>query len=230
MIWYLWPGSRPRPLVAARSIPRGADVSLILHRAEHLVAPLPRRPRVEERVVFGGRLGKAGDHRRLGQVEFFGRFVEVGLRRRLGADRGAAFDRPVGRGVEVGGEDPFLRVGFLLLVGQVGFDDLPLDRLFRVLDVEVADQLLGDGRRALHGLAAGKRVLPGGADDPGVVERAVVEVVLVLDRDRRVLEVLRQRLRGDRLADAARLDEADQAAVGGVDRRGASVLDRFQAR
>ena len=66
------------------------------------------------------------------------------------------------------------------------FDQLSLQRLFGVLDVEVADQLLGDRRGALHRLAAGQQVLPGGAGDPGRVERAVVEEVRVLDRDRGV--------------------------------------------
>ena len=76
--------------------------------------------------------------------------------------------------------------------GQVGFDQLALERLFGVLDVEVADQLLGDRRGALDRLAAGQQVLPGGAGDAFGVERPVVEEVLVLDRDRGVLERLRQ--------------------------------------
>ena len=184
---------------------------------------------VEERVVFGGRLGQPGDQRRFVQLQVLGRLAEVGLRRRLDPDRGLPFDRAVGGRVQVGGEDPVLRVGFLLLVGEVRFDQLSLDRLFGVLDVEVADQLLGDGRGPLHRLAAGEQVLPGGASDPGRVERAVVEVVLVLDRDRRVPERLRHRPFGDRLADVFGLDEADQAAVGGVDRRGAALLHRFEA-
>src|SRR5260221_7938893 len=112
----------------------------------------------------------------------------------------------------------------------MGFDQLSLDRLFGVLDVEVADQLLSDGRGALDRLSPCQQILPGGARDPGWVERAVVEEVLVLDRDRGVLEVLRQRGRGHGLADVVRADEADQSPVGGVDRRRAALLDRLQAR
>ena len=208
----------------------GADVALLLHRPQHLVAALGRRRRVEEGVVFGGRLRQAGDQRRLGQVEVLGRLAEVGLRRRLGPDRGLPFDRPVGGGVEVGGEDPVLVVRFLELLGEVGFDQLALDRVFGVLDVEVADQLLGDRRGALDRLAAGEDVLPGGAGDAFGVDRAVLVEVLVLDRDRRVLERLRQRPFRHRLADVVGADEPDQAAVGGVDRRGAALLDRLQAR
>ena len=112
---------------------------------------------------------------------------------------------------------------------EVRFDQLSLDRLFGVLDVEVADELLGDRRGALDRACPGLDVLQRGADDRRRVDRAVVEEAPVLDRDRRLLEVLGQLRRGDRLADVAGADEADQAAVGGVDRRGAALLDRLQA-
>ena len=172
-----------------------ADVALFDHRPEHLVAPFQSRLGVEEGVVFRGRLRQAGDQRRLGQVEVLGRFAEVGLRRRLGPDRGLPFDRPVGRGVEVLGEDPVAVVLFEEFFGEFRFGDLAFQRLFVVLDVEVADQLLGDRRGALDRLAAGQQVLPAGAGDALVVERPVAEEVLVLDRDRRVLEGFRQRFR-----------------------------------
>ena len=166
---------------------------------------LQRRLRVEEGVVFGGRLRQPGEQRRLGQVQFLGRFREVGLRGRLGADRGLPFDRPVRRGVEVGVEDPVAAVLFEQFVGEARFDQLSLERVFGVLDVEVADQLLGDRRGALDRLAAGLDVLPGGAGDAFGVERFVLEEVLVLDRDRRLLQVLRQILAAaDRLADVVR--------------------------
>jgi len=229
MIRYLWPGVEAEAAVDRLAVFGAGDVVLLVHRRQHLVAALQRRVRIEEGVVFGGRLGQAGDQRRFVQAQLFRRLAEVGLRRRLGPDRGLSFDRPVGRRVEVGGEDPFLRVGFLLLVGKVCFDQLSFQRLFGVLDVEVADQLLGDRRGTLDRLAAGEQVLPGGAGDPGRIERTVVEVVLVLDRDRGVPEALRQRPRGDRLADVFGVDEADQAAVGGVDRRGTALLHRFEA-
>jgi len=40
-------------------------------------------------------------------------------------------------------------VRFLQLNRKRGFDQLSLDRVFRVVDIEVANQLLGDRRGAL---------------------------------------------------------------------------------
>ena len=209
-------------------VTRPGDVALFVHRPQHLVAPLQRRLRVEERVVFRGRLRQPGDQRRLGQVQFRGRFVEVGLRRRFHPERGLPFVGPVRRRVQVGVEDPAAAVRFEELFRQVRFFDLPLQRVFRVADVEVADQLLGDRRGALDRLAARQQVLPGGAGDPGGVERAVFPEVLVLDRDRGVLQHFRDLAAGDRLAHVFRVDVADQLAVAAVDRRGAALLHRFE--
>ena len=57
------------PRLEACSYSLCGDVALLLHRLEHLVAPLEGGLRVQERVVLGGRLRQPGDHRRLGQVE-----------------------------------------------------------------------------------------------------------------------------------------------------------------
>ena len=83
-----------------------------------------------------------------------------------------------------------LGMGFLLLFGEVRFDQLALDRVFGMLDVEVANQLLGDCRGTLNGLATGEQILQGGPRDAGRVDAAVVIEVLVLYRDRRLLEEL----------------------------------------
>jgi hypothetical protein len=117
----------------------------------------------------------------------------------------------------------------LLFFGEVRFLELALERVFGVLDVEVADQLLGDRRGALNGLAAGEDVLPDRAGDAGVVEGAVLEEVLVLDRHRGVTQRLGHRAFAHWLTDVFGLDEADQAAVGGVDRRRATLLHRLEA-
>ncbi len=223
-------GFEAEPVGARGAVFGLADVALFDHRPQHLVAPFQRRLGVEEGVVFGGRLRQPGDHRRLGQVEVLGRFAEVGLRRRLGSDGSLAVDRPVRRRVEVLGQDPVAVMRFEEFLRQRRFLDLPLQRVFRVVDVEVADQLLGDRRGALNRLAAGQRVLPGGAGDALRVEGAVGEEVLVLDRDGRVFQRFRQHFGRDGLTDVVGADEADQAAVGSVDRRGAALLDRFQAR
>ncbi len=70
----------------------------------------------------------------------------------------------------------------------------------------------------------------GGSDDRGVVDAAVVVEALVLDRDRRVLAVLREALPGDRRADLVGLDVAEQLTVRGVDGRGQTAVDRLAQR
>ena len=83
-----------RPLVALDS-PVLRDVAELGHLLNHLVAALLRTDRVEQRVVLGRRLRKAGEQRRLLERQLPDRLREVGLCRRLHADRGAALDRSV---------------------------------------------------------------------------------------------------------------------------------------
>ena len=78
----------------------------------------------------------------------------------------------------------------LVLLGHLRLADLALDRVLRVVDVEVADELLGDRRGALLDLAR-LEVLDRRADDRAVVDAVVLVEVLVLDRDRRLLELER---------------------------------------
>ena len=189
MVSYLWPRSSPSPAASACSYSLWVMYPCFVHRLEHLVAALHRGLRVQERVVLGGRLRQPGDQRRLRQVELRDRLREVGLGGGLDADRGATVGGPVRGGVQVLGEDLLLRVLLLVLLRPGRLADLPLDRLLRVGDVEVADQLLGDRRAALHRLA-GLQVLPACAHDRPVVDPAVLVEVLVLDRHRGVVEEL----------------------------------------
>jgi hypothetical protein len=117
-------------------------------------------------------------------------------------------------------------VALEILPRQLRLDDLAFERALRVLDAEVADQLLGDRRAALDRLA-GFEVGDGGADDALVVDPAVLVEALVLDRHRRQLQLLRDPLDRDRRAGDAGGDPAEAAAVGRVDRRVAALAYRF---
>ena len=101
----------------------------------------------------------------------------------------------------------------------------------RVLDVEVADQLLGDRRGALDRLAAGLRgpSRRRGRCPAGRARRGR-RSSCPRSRPWRPSASSGSAFGGDRLADVVRADEPDQAAVGGVDRRGAALLHRLQAR
>ena len=155
------------------------------------------------------------------------RLREVGLGGGLNAHRGAAVGGPVRGSVQVLREDLRLRVLLLVLLRPGRLADLPLDRLLRIGDVEVADQLLGDRRAALD-RSAGLQVLPAGAHDRPVVDPAVLVEVLVLDRHRRVVEHLGDLLGGHRVPDRVRLDVAQAAAVGSEDDRVGALLDGLQ--
>jgi hypothetical protein len=160
------------------------------------------------------------------ELEVLGRLVEDDPRGGLHADGGLAAERPVRRVVEVLVEDPPLVVDVLELLGELGLVDLALERAL-LGDVERADQLHGQRRAALDGLA-GLDVLDRRADDALGVDAVVVPEALVLDRDRRVLERLRDLLARDRGAQDVGLDEAEALAVGGVDDRRGALVDRLE--
>ena len=207
------PRSSPRPVLLDLLGLRRGDVALVGHRVENLVAPVDRVVGVGEGVVLGRRLRQAGQHRRLAQAEVLDVLVEEDLGGRLDADRRLADVGAVGGGVEVLVEDLVLRVLVLVLLRHRRFLDLALDVVLGVVDVEVADELLGDRRCALADLA-GLGVGDGGADDRAVVDAAVLVEVRVLDRDRPLLEVLGDLLELDRLAEDVRLHVAEAVAVG----------------
>ena len=72
-----------------------------------------------------------------------------------------------------------LRAGAILF-RHIALDDLALEGVLGVLDVEVADKLLGDGRGALAYLAR-LEVLERGSGDRNVVDASVLVEVLVFD-------------------------------------------------
>src|SRR4051794_41841457 len=98
-------------------------------------------------------------------------------------------------------------------------DDLAADRLARLRDVEVADQLLRDRRGALQRLAAGPEISAPGTDDRLHIDPALFEEALVLDRDRRVLQPRCDPVPGHRLANRPRMDHAPPGPAPGADRR-----------
>ena len=137
--------------------------------------------------------------------------VEVDLRGSLDPHRGVAGVGAVGGGVEVLLEDLPLRVAILVVHRHPRLVELALERVLGLLDVEVADELLGDRRRALLDVP-GLDVLDGRADDRVQVHAVVLIEVLVLDRDRRVLERLRDLLEINPLADDVGVDETQALA------------------
>ncbi len=217
-------GVEPESLSLHGSRPGLREEAELPHLLQHLVAPPERSLRVEDRVVLGGRLRQPGQHRLLRQVELPDRLGEVDLRGGADADRGGAFDRPVGGDVEVLAEDLLAGVALGVLDRQLRLDDLALEGPLRVADAEVADELLGDRRAALDGLA-GFEVLQLGPGDPLQVDAAVLVEALVLDRDRRQLQLLGNAPDRDRCARFVGIDQAELAAVGGVDGGVAAPID-----
>ena len=65
------------PLRVGRLGPLVGDVAELGHLPQHLVAARQRRRRVEDRVVFGGRLRQPGQQRRLRQAQLPDRLGEV---------------------------------------------------------------------------------------------------------------------------------------------------------
>jgi hypothetical protein len=129
---------------------------------------------------------------------------------------------PYGRVVEVLVEDPALAVDVLELLGDLGLVHLALERPL-LGDVERAHELHGQRRAALDGLA-GLDVLDRRADDALGVDAVVAPEALVLDRDRRVLERLRDLRVLDRRAQDVGLDEAQARSVRGVDDAGGALV------
>jgi len=115
----------------------------------------------------------------------------------------------------------------LVLLRHRGLLDLPRQRVLGIVDVEVADELLGDRRGALLDLA-GLGVGDAGADDRAVVDAAVLVEVRVLDRDRRLLQRGRDLLELDRLAEDVGLDVAEAVAGGIEDLRVGAIVGGSQ--
>jgi hypothetical protein len=71
-------------------------------------------------------------------------------------------------------------------------------------------------------------VLERRSDDRRGIDPAVLVEVLVLDRDGRLLEEVRDLLAVDRVADGVGLDVAEPRAVGRIDDRVGALVDRLQ--
>jgi hypothetical protein len=94
------------------------------HGLEDVAATAPGEVRRQERVVFRGRLGQAGQQRRLRQVELPHGLVEEHLRGRADAIGGLPADRAVRHIVEVAVKDPGLVVLVVQLLSELGLLDL----------------------------------------------------------------------------------------------------------
>ena len=169
-------------------------VAVLDHRVEHERAARERRGHVLDRVVVRWRLRQTREERHLPERELVQiEDPEVRRRRRLQPVRLI----PVVDLVEVHLED-------LLLAERPGRLDredrlLDLSREGRVVPEEAGlDELLGDGRSPL-GDAAARAVRLHGARDSADVDAGVRPERLVLDRDRRVLHRLGDRVERDQL-------------------------------
>jgi hypothetical protein len=148
---------------------------------------------------------------------------EVRLRRGLDPVRVAAVENLV----HVRVQDPALRLLARELDRETRFGCLAAERLRRLLDVEVARELLRDRRAALHDVARAD-VGEERARDAGIVEGPVVPEPPVLDRDRRFRDPRAHLAQGDRLTVPLGRDRAEQRVVRGEDERVLPDLDRAQ--
>ena len=208
-----------RPVAHHQRLGHGApgvgavDEAEIEHPPDHPVAARLGRLGLAARIVPGGRLGQAGQERRLGDGELIQRLVEVVERRRrhaVGAE--AEIDL-----VQVQLED--------LVLGERPLDP---ERQQRLLDLarqrdlagqeEVLGDLLGDGRGPDRPavLAEVPDVGQRGADDAEHVDPRMAVEILVLGGKECLDQALGDRL--DRHEDPLLLRVlGHQAAVGGVD-------------
>ncbi|MNZ95300.1 hypothetical protein D3C78_1144430 [compost metagenome] len=176
-----------RPFLELRKRGLAEHVALD-HLRQHRVAPRQRALGVEHRVVIARALEHAHQGRRFQHAELVGRLVEIGARGHLYAI--GVVEK--GHGVEVGLEDFVLGVERLDLERRDRFLELARER-GRAADfrgVEVARQLLGDGRSALPVTAQG--VDEGRSRAPPVQAVVAVEAVVLggdqgLDHGRRDL-------------------------------------------
>src|SRR5439155_9634038 len=190
------------------------DVSVPEHRAKHLVPAGDRLRRALERVEDGRRLRQAGQQRRLRQGELARRLGEV----RLGGCLDPVRVVPVVDPVHVGVEDPGLRFPAGQLDREARLGRLAPERLRLLRDVEIADELLGDRRPALHD-SPSLDVRVERAYDAQPVKCAVLVETSVLDRDRCGRSPLADLSEPYRLAVLLRGDRSQQRPVGGEDER-----------
>ena len=207
-------GPRPQRRRQRRLELGAGDVAVRVHRAEDVVAPCDGPLGRLDRVVLGRRLRQAGEGGGLDEREVPRPLREVRLRRRLDPVRVAAVEDLV----QVAGEDPVLRPLPVELDREAGLLDLALERPLVRHRVEVAHELLRDGRAALDD-APGLDVLHQRPGDALEVDAAVLVEAAVLDRDRRLREPRAHLLERDGLPVALGRDRPEEGVVGGVDER-----------
>ena len=166
-----------------------------------------------ERVVLGRRLRQAGEQRGLREGDVLDVLVEVRQRGGLDADRVVAVEDAV----EVVGEDLVLGVRLLVLDGQVGLLDLPVQRLVVAAERQDLHQLHGDRRGALQSSGTDE-IVQGRTGQAHVVDAVVLVEALVFDRDRRLLELVRDLRAGDQGAVLLAGHDPQQVPVAVVDR------------
>ena len=207
-------GPRPQRRRQRRLELGAGDVAVRVHRPEDVVAPCDRPLGRLDRVVLGRRLRQTGEGGGLDEREVPRPLREVRLRRRLDPVRVAAVEDLV----QVAGEDPVLRPLPVELDREAGLLDLALERPLVRHRVEVAHELLRDGRAALDD-APGLDVLHQRAGDALEVDAAVLVEAAVLDRDRRLREPRAHLLERDGLPVPLGRDRPQEGVVGGVDER-----------
>ena len=124
---------------------RRADQAVLQHRAQHLVAPPERVRRMADRIVDRRRLRQPCEERRLRERQPLRARREERLRACLRAERMPAVEHLV----EIRAEDPALRPCLRELLGEARLLQLARQRLPRLPDVEIPDELLRDRRAAL---------------------------------------------------------------------------------
>ena len=191
------------------------DPAVFQQAVDHIVAALDRAVMVADRMQRCRRLRQRGQVGGFRDREFVDRLVEIDQRGRgdaVGAETEIDF-------VEIQFEDLVFRIRALDPHRQQGFLDLARKR-YLVGQEEVLRHLLGDGGGALRP-AVGAVILcieDRGARHAGIVDAAMLVEVLVLGRQERVDDQLRNRL--DRQIQPAFLGIfAEQRAVGSVHAR-----------
>jgi hypothetical protein len=163
----------------------------LLHRLQHLVAPLDRALGVAVGVVGVGRLDHAGQERALRQRQVADVLVEVhprGLAEAVDAERAGLAQVDL---VQVQLQDVLLLRAPLQHEREQGLLRLALHGALRRQE-EVLAELLGDGAAAVRDLALAAHVADDGAHQPDGVEPGVAEEAAVLDGQHRLHHVPRQ--------------------------------------
>ena len=159
-----------------------ADEAELQHPPQHVLLALRGALRVDHRVVGGGRLGQAGEHRRLGDVQVADGFPEVGV----GGYREAVGAPPEEDLVDVDLENLVFREILLDLEGEEYFVKLARDG-FLSGEEEVPCNLHSD-RGCSLAFAAGGEVGAGGPQDAQEVHARVLVEAVVLGGEDRLLE------------------------------------------